>query len=50
MLVTLRGPMDDLAVVKARKPENIKRLKVGDTVVITYSESVAVALEKVPQQ
>lgn len=46
MLVTLRGPMGDLAVVKGRKPENIKRLKVGDTVVITYVESVAIGLEK----
>lgn len=47
MLVTLRGPMDDLAVVRGRKPENVKRLHVGDTIVITYTESVAISLEKV---
>jgi hypothetical protein len=47
MLVTLRGPMGELAVVKGRNPENVKRLKVGDTIVVTYSESVAIALDKI---
>jgi hypothetical protein len=46
MLVTLRGPMGDLAVVKGRKPENVRKLKVGDTIVITYSETMAISLEK----
>jgi hypothetical protein len=47
MQVTLRGPMGDVAVVKARSEENIRRLSVGDTIVLTMTESVAVALEKV---
>lgn len=46
MLVTLRGPMGDLAVVRGRKPENVKRLRVGDTIVITYAESAVVSLDK----
>ncbi len=47
MRVTLRGPMGDLAVVKGRNPDNVKRLRVGDTIVITFTESVAIALDKV---
>jgi hypothetical protein len=47
MLVTLRGPMGDLAVVRGRKPENVRRLRVGDTIVITMTESLAIALEKI---
>ncbi len=47
MLVTLRGPMGDVATVRGRRPENIRRLKVGDTIVITYSETLVMALDKV---
>lgn len=46
MRVTLRGPLGDLAVVKGKNPDNVRRLKIGDTIVITYTESVAIALEK----
>jgi len=46
MRVTLRGPMGDLAVVRGRSAENLQRLRVGDTIVITFTESVAIALEK----
>lgn len=46
MLVTLKGPMGDTAIVRARNPENIKKLHVGDTIVITYIEAMAMSLEK----
>ena len=46
MLVTLKGPMGDTTTVKARNPENVKKLHVGDTIVITYTEAVAVSLTK----
>ena len=46
MLVTLRGPSGDTITVQGRKPENIARLKVGDTIVVTFTESLAVGLEK----
>jgi hypothetical protein len=49
MLVTLRGPLGDLAVVKGRNPENVKKLRVGDTVVITYTEAAVVSLVKAGQ-
>jgi hypothetical protein len=43
--------MGALATVYGRSPENIKRLLVGDSIVVTYTASVAIALEKVaPRQ
>lgn len=45
-LVTLRGPLGDLEVVRGRSEENIKRLRVGDTIVITYTEAMAISLDK----
>jgi hypothetical protein len=46
MLVTLRGPLGDTAVVRGRNPDNIRRLRVGDTVVITYTEAAVMSLQK----
>jgi hypothetical protein len=46
MLVTLRGPLGDLAVVKGKNPDNLKRIKRGDTIVITFAHAMAVALDK----
>jgi hypothetical protein len=46
MRVTLRGPLGDLAVVQGRNPENIKRIHVGDTIVITRINAVAMSLQK----
>ena len=42
--VTLKGPMGDMTKVRARKPENIKKLRVGDTIVINYVESTVITL------
>lgn len=47
MRVTLRGPMGDVVVVRAKNPDNVKKLHVGDTIVITYTETVTIALEKI---
>jgi len=46
MRVTLRGPLGDLAVVKGKKAENVKKLKVGDTIVVTYVDAAAVSVVK----
>jgi hypothetical protein len=44
--VTLKGPDDELKVVEVRDPKNLENVDVGDAVVITYTEAVAVTLEK----
>ena len=43
MLVKLRGPMGDTTTVRARKEENIRKLRIGDTIVITYTESASIS-------
>lgn len=43
--VTLRMPDRSILVVKAREPENLKKVKVGDTIVITYTEALAVSVK-----
>lgn len=46
MLVTLKGPMGDTVKVRGQNPDNVRRLKVGDTIVITYTEAMAVSIAK----
>jgi hypothetical protein len=46
MRVTLSGPMGDTTTVRARNPENIRKLSPGDTIVITFSEATALSLIK----
>ena len=44
--VTLRGPEGRSFEVKARNPANLKKVKVGDVVRITYTEAVAISVRK----
>lgn len=44
--VTIQFPEGDSATLQARVPENLKRVKVGDTVAITYAEGLAISLSK----
>jgi hypothetical protein len=46
MTVTLKGPLGDRMDLHAKSPENIRKLHVGDTIVVTYSQGVVIALEK----
>ena len=44
--VTLQGPTGRVTTVKARDPRNLDRVVVGDLVEITYTEAVAVSVDK----
>jgi len=46
MMATLRGPEGKVVDVKVRNPKNLENVKEGDQVVITYTEAVAVSVEK----
>ena len=46
--VTVKAPDGTVEEVKARDPKNLKRLKVGDDLVVTLSRAVAISLEKEP--
>ena len=43
--VTIKGENGALAEIPVKRPENLDRVKVGDTVVIDYLESLAVNIE-----
>ena len=45
--VTLTGPGGQSQTIKARDPANLKKVKVGDLVDITYTEAVAVSVKPV---
>lgn len=42
----LKGPSGEIKEYEARDPENLKKAAVGDLVVITYTEAVAITVEK----
>ena len=43
--VTLRSAEGELTTIKARHPENLERVAVGDLVEITYTEALAISVE-----
>ena len=45
--VTLKGPRGNSTTVRAKSLDNLKKIHIGDTIVITYTEALAVSLEKV---
>jgi ribosomal 50S subunit-recycling heat shock protein len=47
--VTLKGPQGNNQTIKARNPANLKKVKVGDVVDITYTEAVAIKVEQAPK-
>ena len=44
----LKGPDGEVTEYVARNPENLRRSAVGDLVVITTTESVAITVEEQP--
>jgi len=48
--LTLKGPQGNTATIRAEHVEKLKQLRLGDTVVVTYTEALAVSLEKARHQ
>lgn len=46
--VTVKGPDGSVETVKARYPDKLKQLKVGDELVVSVARAVAISLEKQP--
>src|SRR5262245_37591156 len=44
--VTIKGPEGNTVTVKARDPKNLQKVKAGDNVDITYTEALAISLDK----
>jgi hypothetical protein len=47
--VTLKGPQGNSQTIKARNPANLKKVKVGDVVDITYTRAVALKVDPAPK-
>lgn len=45
-MVTLKGPRGKFVSVRAHDPRNLEKLHLGDTIVVTYTEALAVSLAK----
>lgn len=43
--VMLKMPDGTMAVVKARNPENLKKVKAGDTIAVEYTEALAIEIK-----
>jgi len=46
----LKGPSGEVREYVARDPENLKKAEVGDLVVISYTEAVALSVEKTSEE
>ncbi len=44
--VALKGPEGNIVDVKVQDPKNLENVQVGDEVVITYTEALAISVEK----
>ena len=45
--ITLKGPEGKLKTVKVQDPTNLEKVKVGDELMITYTEALAISVEHV---
>ena len=45
-LLTVAGPMGNLFTFQVENAANFPKLRIGDTIVVTYTEALAVSLEK----
>jgi len=45
---TVKGPRGKYVVIQVRDPAVLPKLKIGDTMVVVYTEAFAVSLEKAP--
>lgn len=44
--LTVKGPLGRLVTARVENPAMLEKLKIGQTIVITYTEAVGIALEK----
>lgn len=46
--ITIKGPSGDSETIKARDPKNLEAVTVGDLVDVTYTQALAISLDKSP--
>ncbi len=48
--VTVKGPLGRYLTVRVADPANLTAMRIGDHVIVTYTEALAISLEKVEKQ
>jgi hypothetical protein len=48
--ITVKGPRGNTVTAKVEHPENLAKMQVGQNIVITYTEALALSLEKVSKK
>jgi hypothetical protein len=46
--LTLQGPLGNSGTIRAENVEKLKQLRLGDTIIVTYTEALAISLQKAP--
>ena len=46
-MVTLKGPLGNTITIKVLDPSRLDKVSLGDTVIVTYTEALAISVEKV---
>ena len=46
-MVTLKGPLGNTITIKVLDPSRLDKVSLGDTVIVIYTESLAISVEKV---
>jgi len=49
-MLTLKGPRGNYLTVRARDVKRLEKLRLGDTIVVTFTEALAVGVEKAEKQ
>lgn len=48
--ITVKGPLGNYLTARVEDPANLTKMRIGETIVVTYTEALAIALEKVEQK
>ena len=44
--ITVKGPRGNYLTARVEHPENLTKMRIGDNIVVTYTEALAISLEK----
>jgi len=48
--ITVKGPLGRYLTARVERPERLTEVRIGDNIVITYTEALAISLEKVEKK
>jgi hypothetical protein len=48
--ITVKGPRGNYLTARMRDPSNLTKMRIGETIVVTYTEALAISLEKVEKK